>query len=55
MPVCVVGFLPVVPPSSWLGTVSVNVFCFLFKSIEVGVKFYMVWNLRCLKLYYKEV
>ena len=26
-----------------------------FKSIEAGVKFYMLWNHRCLKHYYREV
>jgi len=30
-------------------------FDYLFKSIAVGVKFYMLWNHRCLKRYYKEV
>jgi len=28
---------------------------YLFKSFEVGVKFYMLWIPRCLKHYYREV
>jgi len=33
--------------------IETNYFDFLFKGIEVGVKFYMLWNHRWLKRYYK--
>jgi len=33
--------------------IETNSLIFLFKSIEVGVKFYLLLNNRCLKRYYK--
>jgi hypothetical protein len=50
--ICIYKTLCKTVTSSFIET---NSLIFLFESVEAGVKFYMLWNLRCLKHYYGEV